>query len=319
MPGSNCPSGGTAASGGEPGVLGLEVIDAHHHLCHLSRASYPWLERPASTRYHGDDLPLRRDYLLDDYLADVLELENLGARVVGSVHVENGAADPNWEMGWLDETIRGHDVPSAQVAKVCLDSPTVEEDLGRAADVSTVRGVRDILNLHPDSTYTHRERDLLADSAWRRGFGLLAPLGLSFDLQVFSHQLRDAARLAADHGDVPIVLDHAGMPIDRSPSGLARWRRDLAVFAAEPNTAVKISALGTLDHAWTADSIRRIILETIDVFGPSRCMVASNFPVDGLYSSLGQLFSAFDDITSGLGRGDREELFAGAARRFYRL
>jgi thiol-disulfide isomerase/thioredoxin len=98
-----------------------------------------------------------------------------------------------------------------------------------------------------------------------------------------------------------------------------RWKRDLAVFAAEPNTTVKISALGTNDHHWTVDSIRRIVLDTIAVFGPSRCMFASNFPVDGLYSTLGTLFAAFDGITAGLGHGERADLFAGTARRFYRI
>ena len=56
-------------------VLDLDVVDAHHHLCHLSAASYPWLEGPPVLRYHGDDLPLRRDYLLDDYRTDAAELD----------------------------------------------------------------------------------------------------------------------------------------------------------------------------------------------------------------------------------------------------
>jgi len=89
--------------------------------------------------------------------------------------------------------------------------------------------------------------------------------------------------------------------------------------AAQPNTTVKISALGTNDHRWTVDSIRRIVLDTIDVFGPSRCMFASNFPVDGLYSTLGELYQAFDTITGGLTPAERADLFAGTARRVYRI
>ena len=82
-----------------PSVLDLDVIDAHHHLCHLSAASYPWLEGPRVVRYHGDDFPLRRDYLLDDYRTDTAELDALGGRLIGSVHVENGAADPVGKAG----------------------------------------------------------------------------------------------------------------------------------------------------------------------------------------------------------------------------
>lgn len=298
----------------------IDVIDAHHHLCTLSTASYPWLEGPAPARYHGNDLPLRRDYLLEDYVADAAGLEALGMRLVGSVHVENGAADPLWESRWLHGIITSADLPSAQVAKVDLAAPDAGQAIARHATLTSVRGVRDILNWHADPFYRHRDRaDLLTDDAWLRGFGALAAHGLSFDLQVFADQLADAASLAARFGDTSIVLDHAGMPIDRSPAGLHRWRAQLSVLAAEPNTTVKISALGTLDHDWTTDTIRRIVRETIDVFGPQRCMFASNFPVDGLYSSFTALFAAFDEITSDLDDAERAALFAGTAARIYRI
>jgi predicted TIM-barrel fold metal-dependent hydrolase len=307
-------------NGGDETVLDLDVIDAHHHLCHLSAASYPWLEGPRVVRYHGDDLPLRRDYLLDDYRADAAELAALGARLAGSVHVENGAADPRWESQWIDTVIAGNDIPSVQVVKVDLTSPTALELLAAHAALPSVRGIRDILNWHPDPVLTHRERaDLITDPAWLAGYASLREFGFSFDLQVFPAQLGQAAALAADHGDIPIVLDHAGMPIERDPSALDRWKRDLRAVAAEPNTTVKISALGTNDHTWSIDSIRRIILDTIDVFSPARCMFASNFPVDGLYSTFGRLFEAFDKITAGFSQSERVDLFAGTARRFYRI
>ena len=301
-------------------MLDLDIIDAHHHLCRLSAASYPWLEGPLVVRYHGDDFPLRRDYLLDDYRTDAAGLDALGARLVGSVHVENGAADPLWESQWIDTVIADNDIPSVQVVKVDLTSPTARQQLTAHAALPSVRGVRDILNWHPDPVFTHRERaDLITDPAWLAGFAALREFGFSFDLQVFPSQLRQAAGLAADHGDIPIVLDHAGMPIERDPSELNRWKRQLAAVAAEANTTVKISALGTNDHTWTVDSIRGLVLDTIDVFGPSRCMFASNFPVDGLYSTFGELFGAFDKITAGLDRSERADLFAGTARQFYRI
>lgn len=301
-------------------VLDLDVVDAHHHLCQLSQASYPWLEGPPVARYHGDDVPLRRDYLLEDYLADTAELGPLGGRLVGSVHVENGAADPLWESRWVDAVSTAHGLPTVQVVKVDLTSPSAREQLAAHAALSTVRGVRDILNWHADPLFTHRDRaDLMTDPAWLAGLAAVAEAGLSFDLQVFPDQLGQAAAVAADHGDLPIVLDHAGMPIERDRDGLDRWKRDLTVLAAEPNTMVKISALGTNDHTWTVDSIRRIVLDTIEVFGPLRCMFASNFPVDGLYSTFGALFAAFDALTAGFDRGERDELFAGTARRFYRM
>jgi predicted TIM-barrel fold metal-dependent hydrolase len=301
-------------------VLDLDVIDAHQHLCHLSAASYPWLEGPRVARYHGDDFPLRRDYLVEDYRADVADLAALGGRIVAAVHVENGAADPLRESRWIDGVIAQNDLPSVQVVKVDLTSPDARTQMSAHAALPSVRGVRDILNWHPDPVFSHRDRaDLITDPGWRAGFAALRDFGFSFDLQVFPAQLRQAAALAADHGDISIVLDHAGMPIERDAEALDRWKRDLIGVAAQPNTTVKISALGTNDHRWTVDSIRRIVLDTIDVFGPSRCMFASNFPVDGLYSTLGELYQAFDTITGGFTPAERADLFAGTARRVYRI
>ena len=55
------------------------------------------------------------------------------------------------------------------------------------------------------------------------------------------------------------------------------------------------------------------------MFGVDRCMFASNFPVDKLFSSYDRLFEAFKTITSGFAAGDRRKLFHDNAARFYRL
>jgi predicted TIM-barrel fold metal-dependent hydrolase len=39
----------------------------------------------------------------------------------------------------------------------------------------------------------------------------------------------------------------------------------------------------------------------------------------GLYSTFGELFTAFDTITAARERSERAGLFAGTARRFYRM
>jgi predicted TIM-barrel fold metal-dependent hydrolase len=93
----------------------------------------------------------------------------------------------------------------------------------------------------------------------------------------------------------------------------------MRTLAGQPNAAVKISGLGMTDHDWTVASLRPIVLETIDAFGPDRSMFASNFPVDRLYSSFVALYEAFDTITAGFSATDRRALFAETARRVYRL
>jgi predicted TIM-barrel fold metal-dependent hydrolase len=294
-------------------VLDFEIIDAHHHLCDFSR-SYPWLQGPAEPfRYHGDDRPLRRNYLIEDYLADAGDFP-----LAGSVHIENGAADPLWEADWIQSLHDSTGLPSVQVARASLAEPGVRHRMQRLAAIPSVRGVRDILNWHPDPRYTHTSRpDLITDPGWLEGFSHLSSLGLSFDLQVFPDQLNQAAQLAAAHPDTVIILDHAGMPIHRDPESLRNWRAGMKKMAQQPNVVAKVSALGTNDHSWTAASIRPIVLDTIDLFGPRRTMFGSNFPVDSLYSTFTALYTAFDQITAAMTADERRYLFAETARRTY--
>ncbi|WP_116952582.1 amidohydrolase family protein [Jiangella endophytica] len=296
-------------------MLDLDIVDAHHHLWDLSQP-YPWLQEAAGRlQVHGDDTAIRRDYLLADYLADVAPL-----RLAGAVHVDAGAADALEEARWLQRLADESDVALVIVAGAALHDDGVADRLAALAELPRVRGVRHNLNWHPDPSLTYTDRpDLVTDPAWLRGFARLAPLGLSFDLQVYPDQLADGARLAAAHPDTPVVLDHAGMPLGRDLDTLRAWRKGLDLLAEQPNTSVKICGLGMTDHHWTVGSLRPLVLEAIEAFGVDRAMFASNFPVDSLYSTYTELYAAFETITSGFTTGERTALFAGTARRVYRI
>jgi predicted TIM-barrel fold metal-dependent hydrolase len=61
------------------------------------------------------------------------------------------------------------------------------------------------------------------------------------------------------------------------------------------------------------------VLETIDIFGVGRCMFASNFPVDKLFSDFDSLYSAFYSITRDFSPGEKRRLFHDNAARYYQL
>ena len=129
----------------------------------------------------------------------------------------------------------------------------------------------------------------------------------------------DAAALANAYPDILIILNHTGMPVDRDKEGIARWRQGMRELASAPNVAVKISGLGTVDWNWTIQSIRPFVLQTIEAFGVLRCMFASNFPVDKLYSDFDTLYAAFHEITAHFSAEERQMLFHDNAERYYRL
>jgi predicted TIM-barrel fold metal-dependent hydrolase len=159
----------------------------------------------------------------------------------------------------------------------------------------------------------------MTDAAWLQGYARLQPLGLHYELQTPWWHLPEAARVAAAFPGTRIVINHAGMPSDRSEEGLRAWRTALAGMAAQPNVAIKISGLGEAGYQWRLDANRRVVLEVIDLFGVERCMFGSNYPVDSLCASFQDIFDGFAACVSGFGAQERAQLFVENARQIYRI
>lgn len=296
----------------------LRIVDGHVHLWDLSRDRYGWLQDvPLPNNPAGDMSPIaNRNYLLGDYLADTA-----GWRVDKIVHVEAGQPVGRQlaETDWLQAMADGAGYPQAIVAGADLLDPDLDALLEAHAARANVRGVRQIVCWHADPLKTYTDRDLLRDPQWVEGFAKLARHGLSFDLQLYPSQMATAAIIAARNPDVPMIVNHAGLPTDRDDAGMARWRTGLRLLAAQPQVSIKISGLGITDRAWTPESLRPIVLECIDAFGTERAMFASDFPVESVHGSFDAFYSAFDAITADFSADERDRLFAANAEAIYRI
>jgi predicted TIM-barrel fold metal-dependent hydrolase len=158
----------------------------------------------------------------------------------------------------------------------------------------------------------------MSDEQWRRRYAALQDLGLHFDLQTPWWNLPEAERLARDFPHTTLILNHAGLPSDRSEQGLAGWHAAMAQLAEQPNVVVKISGLGQGGKPWRAEDNAWIVGEIIAMFGTARAMFASNFPVDSLCGSFDDIYRGFKHIVRDLPRADQERLFYSNARRIYR-
>jgi predicted TIM-barrel fold metal-dependent hydrolase len=128
-----------------------------------------------------------------------------------------------------------------------------------------------------------------------------------------------AAELARSFSETTILVDHVGMPRDRSADGMSLWRNGMRMLATQPNVAVKISGFGMIDPNWTVDNMRPLVLEAIEIFGPGRVMFGSNFPVENLHRSLQTVVTAIKAMTVELNHDERVLFFHGNASRYYRL
>ncbi|HWA78886.1 MAG TPA: amidohydrolase [Acetobacteraceae bacterium] len=293
------------------------IIDPHHHLYDLEHHRYPWLQDGVKPIVFGDYAAICRSYLLEDFLADAAS-QNL----VKSVHLDVGfdPADPAGETRWLQGLADRQGFPHGIVGYADLADPRVEGLLEAHCAHRNFRGIRQSLNYHPDPAKTYLSRPGISREAdWRSGFALLRKFNLSFDLQIYYPQMEESYDLARAFPDTQIILDHTGMPVDRSAEDIAAWKSGLFRLAEAPNVACKISGLGMGDWHWTVESIRPFVLTAIEAFGVDRCMFASNFPVDKLFSSYDAIFNAFKEITRGFSADDRRRLFHDNALGYYRL
>lgn len=298
-------------------MTAIPFVDAHIHLWDLARIRYPWLTPP-----FGDDGPngsveaIARDYLLDDYRTDTARWN-----VVGAVHIDAGA-DPAQaidESDWLETVADTDGLPTGIVGFAALDDPEVEPVLERQAAHPRVRGIRQIVNWHNNPLRTYTPRDVTQDDQWWAGFGLLGKYGLSFDLQCYAGQMAGLAPLIERHPEVPVIINHIGMPVTTDREGLTRWRFGLRTLATLPHVAIKLSGLGFIYRDWTVDSVRPFVLEAIEMFGTSRCLFASDSPTDKLFAPLDRYLEAYHAIAAGFSEDERRDLFGRNANRIYRL
>jgi predicted TIM-barrel fold metal-dependent hydrolase len=292
------------------------VIDAHHHVWDLAN-DLPWLKQRRAVFRYGDYSAICRDYMPADYRRDTA-----GWPVVGSVYVEaewarDQAAE---ESRWVAAVATAEGVPSVVVAWCDFAAPEAAALLASHASVPIVRGVRH----KPAATATPAETrrgapGSMDDPRWRDGYTLLQRHGMSYDLQTPWWHLDAAADLAKDFPATPLIINHTGLPADRSPEALAAWRKALERAAAQPNVALKISGIGLPGIPWAQAGNQTIIREAIAIFGVERAMFASNFPVDSLVGDFDTIFSGFLAATSDRSEDDRRKLFHDNAARIYRL
>jgi predicted TIM-barrel fold metal-dependent hydrolase len=282
------------------------IADAHQHFWDPRANYHPWLcdQPPVAFRY-GDYSALRRPYLPADYFADAG-----GHEVVKTVYVETewDPRDPLGETAWVERLRSATGFPTVMVAQAWLDRDDVAAVLERQAACGFVRGIR------------HKPRPgAMRDPRWRAGYALLARLGLRFDLQAPWSELADAGELCRAYPDTQLILNHAGLPADRSAQGLRGWQQALRALAACPNAAIKISGICVPGERWTPELNREVVLAAIEAFGVRRAMFASNFPVDGLCASFDEIFSGFRRIARQFSALEQRALFHDNAVRIYAM
>ena len=297
----------------------LPIVDPHQHFWDLKRnaAQYPhWSTKPAPFRYGSTAALLGKDYLPADYQRD-----SEGHNVVATVHVQAGwAGDPLGEARWLAALREREGLPSVALGQAILHREDVAETIAGLAKFNFMRGIRTKPTQDEDTPGTKRSRPgSMDDPAWRRGFLELGKHGFICEVQVPWWDLPAMAEVARDHPHIPFVLNHTGLPSDRSAEGIDSWRKALALLEAFPDVRLKLSGIGLPPGTWPVEQNGAIVREAIAILGWDRCMFASNFPVDSLVASFDTIYQSFKRAVAHLPHPQICALFHDNARALYRI
>ena len=154
------------------------IVDAHIHI--WRQADLPWLSGPMVPRIFGPYEPLRRDYPIEEYLADVRD-----TGIERAVYVQ-----ANWhparsleEVEWVAGEARRVGFPLAIVAFADLSVEDATPALEALARHPEVRGIRQQLHWHANPAWRFAARpDLPSDPRLIENVRRLSRFGFLFEL-----------------------------------------------------------------------------------------------------------------------------------------
>jgi predicted TIM-barrel fold metal-dependent hydrolase len=287
------------------------IVDGNVHLWDQRDNPVFWLsDRTLVRDMLGDYDSLPDRHTLSDY-----RRATAGYDVRGVIWSDAGAADPVAAADWVG---RLHGTPPV-IAMVSLGDPAAPAFAGlveRCRQRPLIRSIR--MRLVAGLSGRAADRDVLDNQLVRDNLTLLGRSGLVATVEAASSQLGIVTRLAAEFPALRIVIDHFGWP-EAGPDGAdrARHMHRLAGLAAAGNVATRIDAIGTIFGDWTVPELRPWLLDVAGIFGPQRCMLGSDLPIENLRSGFGPLYDAYDAIFSGFSDDERAWLFHRTAERWY--
>jgi L-fuconolactonase len=280
----------------------LPIIDSHVHIYDPGYLTYHWMKNVPR---------LNKPHLMTDFTrltagVDVDKIVFVEVDVAANQHLD----EARWVALQAQKDIRLQGL----VASMPLENgPAVEADLAAYAEISIARGVRRLIESHPEQGWCLRE-------AFVEGVKLLPKYQLTFDLCLFHTQLGDVIRLVRLCPEVKFIVDHIAKPGIKA--GLTEpWRAQMRILAKLPNVWCKISGVVTeADHlAWTPEQVIPYIAHAIDCFGFDRVLFGGDWPVSELATTYQGWVDLVDQVVAGSSQTEIRKLYRDNAIELYRL
>jgi L-fuconolactonase len=274
-------------------------IDAHQHF---------WKFDPIRDSWIGPDMAvIRKDFLPADLLPILQD-----AGIDGCVVVQSDQSEDENEFQLANA--EKHPWIKGVVGWIDLQSPDVEERLAYYRRFPKLKGFRHVLQ-------GEKDRALMLKPAFKRGVGLLAKYGYTYDILIFPDQLGYSKELTTAFPDQLFVIDHIAKPHIKSRQLMEEWSKAIHAFARQENVYCKLSGMVTEADwkGWKSEDFRFYLDTVVAAFGMKRLLYGSDWPVCLLAASYKQVLQIVQDYFSVFTPEEQDDLFGRNATRFYHL
>ncbi|MGY3052058.1 L-fuconolactonase [Pedobacter sp. UYEF25] len=271
-------------------------LDSHQHFWKFDPIKDAWIDETMEL--------IRRDFLPEN-LNPILSAHHFD----GCIAVQ---ADQSEEQNtFLLDLAKENSCIKGIVGWVDLADEEVEDRLEYYQSFPLIKGFRHVLQ-------GETQRDFMLTPKFKRGIGRLEKHNFTYDILIFTDQIKHAEKLVSQFPNQKFVIDHMAKPHIKS-NALADWKNDMTAIARHENVCCKISGLIT-EADWTnwqkADFIPYMDA-VFEVFGTKRLLYGSDWPVCELAGGYEKALSIVEDYTIKLSDTEQEDIFGNNAVKFY--
>ncbi|MFT6933868.1 MAG: L-fuconolactonase [Maribacter sp.] len=272
-------------------------VDSHQHFWDYDPNRHSWMDDTM--------LALRKDFMPDD-LRLLLHEQRIGGCVV--VQVDQTEV----ETSFLLDLAAKHTFVKGVIGWVDLRSDNIVERLAHFSKNPNFRGVRHILQSEQD--------DFMLGEAFCNGIAKLEQFELTYDILIFSKQLKNTIAFVEKFPNQKFVLNHLAKP-DIKSEKIKEWQKELNALAQHPNVYCKVSGMVTEAdwRRWEEKDFAPYLDVVFQAFGTNRTMYGSDWPVCVLASNYNRVLGIVENYIKQFSKEEQHLIMGRNAIDFYGL
>jgi L-fuconolactonase len=270
-------------------------LDAHQHFWRYNKEKHSWITDEMKV--------IRRDFPPGDLFPILKE-----AKLDGTIAVQ---ADESFrETEYLLELADENEWIKGVVGWTSLGDDKLEEVLDRLSSRKKLKGFREVLQ--------SRDPDYMNQKDFIKGLHKIGKRGYTYDILIFPEHLDASLKLIKACPEQLFVIDHLAKPKIKA-GNWKDWKKKMGLLAERELVYCKLSGMVTEADlkSWKSADILPFMEIALELFGPTKLMYGSDWPVCLVAAEYEEVFSLVDRFTDSLSSDEKAAIMGETAKDFY--